>query len=52
MIGGEMFAIRRIHKPYIVLWRGYHPNIEYTVVDMKDFRPEEYCDKAVKMLER
>jgi hypothetical protein len=52
-VGCSSWAIREINHEYeyIALWRGYEPNIEYWGVWMPNFNYEEYCDRAVKMME-
>jgi len=47
---GENWAIAAICWPFIALWRGYDPDIEYHMVMMVDFDAEAYADAALKLL--
>ena len=49
-VDGENWAIYFMEWPYIWLWRGYEPKLEFSVVEMSDFNAESYCDKAVALL--
>lgn len=55
-IGGKAWAIRSIehHRAASVLvlhlWRGYVPCLEYISVEFVSVNWDEYCEKAVKML--
>jgi hypothetical protein len=54
-INGEAWAIRRWRPPTLYLWRGYHPHLQYTVVDVDNMTEEDwdnYCDKAVKLIRK
>jgi hypothetical protein len=50
-VGGEAWAIKRIRQPYFYLWRGYWPNLEYTIVYMSEFDPVKYVERAVAQME-
>jgi hypothetical protein len=47
---GKAWKIHSIRWPLIYLWRAYEPFIERTVVDMRDFRVDEYCTTAAEWL--
>lgn len=49
-VNGEGWAIRQMRWPVIWLWRGYWPNIEYSIVQMENVNVELYCAKAVARL--
>lgn len=47
---GEAWAIRAMSWPYILLWRGYEPDLEFAVIHMSGFCQEAYCEKAAALL--
>jgi hypothetical protein len=49
-VNGEAWAIAAINRPFIMLWRGYLPDLEFNLISMQDFDAEDYCDKAVALL--
>jgi hypothetical protein len=49
--GGEAWAIYHIRLPLLYLWRGYYPNIEYSILDISQVDWESYTQKAVKQLQ-
>ena len=49
-VNGEAWAICAMAWPIIFLWRGYEPDIEWTVLDMTRFNSEAYADRATKLL--
>lgn len=51
-VHGEAWAIRAMHWPVIWLWRGYWPDLEYTVVRLDNFNSDHYADAAVAMMYR
>jgi hypothetical protein len=49
-VNGEAWAIYQMKWPNIWLWRGYYPNLQFTMVNMTEFDAKKYCDMAVKLL--
>lgn len=49
-VGGSAWAILTIDGPFLMLWRGYEPDLEYCVIEMSEFNSDSYADKAVEML--
>jgi hypothetical protein len=49
-VGGENWAIYFMSWPYIWLWRGYEPSLEFSVVEMSNFNADTYADKALALL--
>jgi hypothetical protein len=49
-VNGEGWAIYQMKWPHIWLWRGYYPNLQFTMVNMTEFDAKKYCDMAVKLL--
>ena len=48
-VGSKMWAIWAIDGPIVHLWRGYAPNLEFSAVDLSEFRPDDYYIKIVEM---
>jgi hypothetical protein len=49
-VGGEAWAIKWIHWPFIGLWRGYAPDLEFNYVDMSKFNTDSYVARAAARL--
>lgn len=49
-VNGEAWAIKWMDWPYIWLWRGYYPDLEYSFVDLSNFDAEAYTKAALKLL--
>lgn len=48
-VNGGMWAICAIDGPIVHLWRGYAPNLEFSAVDLSEFRPDDYYIRVVEM---
>lgn len=51
-VGGESWAICFMHWPYMVLWRGFAPNLEFSFLDMSEFNPEAYHEAWLRVMEQ
>jgi hypothetical protein len=49
-VGGRAWAIYAMNGTDICLWRGYHPYIEYSYLDISKVDWESYHRKALKIL--
>lgn len=49
--GDKAWAIYLIVGPIYYLWRGYHPNIEWSILDVSNVNWESYINKATSLLE-
>jgi hypothetical protein len=49
-VGGQAWVIRWMRWPFIGLWRGYEPDLQFSLLDMTAFNAESYVKKAVELL--
>jgi hypothetical protein len=50
-VDGGAWAIHSLDGDLAMLWRGYEPALEFTILDMTDVDWDSYTRSAVKLLE-
>jgi hypothetical protein len=50
-VGETAWAIKSIKWPIIILWRGYHPLLEYNIIDISRVNWEDYHKRWLEMNE-